>query len=106
MAEIILSFFAVIGFVVFAMQLCDYFFYRRFRGEMVLTVDLREMDEKTVVDCFELIATVRQSSLGKAAIGSLLVLDDHTCLQKRSIAVHYMNFFHIPGEIKPYDPSS
>ena len=99
MAEILLSFFAVIGMLFLIIYLCDYFFYRNFHPVLSLIVDTRKMTEQECIESFELITSLRQTTSGKAAIGNLVVLVADTNEIKAKLSREYMQIFRIPGEI-------
>ncbi len=99
MAEIILSFFAVIGITFLAIYICDYFFFRKFEHKLSLFVDLREKNESETIEIFELITSVRDRESGKALLGELIVLASADNNDIIRIANHYMKFFHLEGNI-------
>ncbi len=103
MPEIILSFFAIIGLMFLIIYICDYFFYRNYRHTLTLIVDIRKLTVEECIETFELITSIRRTTIGKAAIGSLLVL---TSTQKQDVtylAKEYMRIFRIPGIIQEKD---
>ncbi len=104
MAEILLSFFAVIGLMFLVIYICDYFFYRKYNQRLTLAIDARKMSIEQCIDTFELINSVRQTTSGKAAIASILVIVENENNENIKIVREYMRIFHIPGEIqiKPY----
>ena len=97
MSEIILSFFAVIGITLLAMQICDFFFFRKFHPKLPLIVDIRKIEEKEIIEIFEVITTVRQKTSGKSAISELIILTDSLYDKKSDIAKRYMETFRIEG---------
>lgn len=99
MTKIILSFFAIIGIVLMAIHLCDYLFYRKYKVNLPLIVDLKGKSELESIEILELIATVRQRSSGKAAISELMVLTDPTSEIKKEDVYRYLKVFGIPGTI-------
>ena len=99
MTEIILSFFAIIGIVLIAIYICDYFFYRKYKECLPLLVDLKGKSELESIEILELIATVRQRKSGKAAISELMILTDNTSEIKRDDIYRYLKIFGIPGTI-------
>lgn len=99
MTEIILSFFAVIGITLLAMQFCDYIFFRKLKPGLKLIVDIRERSEKEIIEIFELITTVRQKTSGKSAVSELIVLTTSLYDKKSDIAKRYMEIFHIEGTL-------
>ncbi len=99
MAEIIISFFAVIGITFLGIFLCDYFFFRKFSHKLSLLVDLRAKNEVETIEIFELILSVRERRSGKAAIGEIVVLTKDTATDVRRIANHYINSFRLPGKV-------
>lgn len=100
MAEIILSFFAVIGLLFFVIYVCDYLFYRKFDQKLILTVDTRGMTVEQCMETFELIQTVRQMTSGKAAISFLTILVESENDEKAKIAKEYLRIFKIQGQIQ------
>lgn len=99
MAEILVSFFAVIGITFLGIYLCDFFFFRKFSHKLSLLVDLREKDEIETVEIFELILSVRDRRSGKAAIGEIIVLTKNNAIDVRRIAYHYINYFKLSAKI-------
>ncbi len=99
MAEIIISFFAVIGITFLGIYLCDFFFFRKFYHKLSLIVDLREKNELETIEIFELILSVRERKSGKAAVGELIVLVKKEAIDVRRIANHYIHSFHLSGKI-------
>ena len=99
MTEIILSFFAVIGITLLAMQFCDYIFFHKFKPNLRLIVDIRNRDEKEIIEIFELITTVRQKTSGKSTISELIVLTNTLEDKKSDIAKRYMEVFHLEGTL-------
>lgn len=106
MAEILLSFFAVIGLLFFIVYLCDYMFYRNFHQNTKLTIDTRKMSVNACIDTFELVNTVRQTTSGKAILSDLLVIVSDSNEEKARIAREYMRIFHIPGEIQIHNDNT
>ena len=103
MAEIILSFFAVIGMLFILIYLCDYLFYRNFNQSITITIDTRNMTIENCIDTFELINIIRQTSSGKAFISNLNVVVSNYEEEKVKLAKEYMTFFHIEGSIQIID---
>lgn len=99
MTEIILSFFAIIGIVLMAINLCDFFFYRKYKENLPLLVDLKGKNELESIEILELIATVRQRRSGKAAISEVMILTDSSSEIKRDDIYRYLKIFGIPGTI-------
>lgn len=99
MTEIILSFFAIIGIVLLSIHMCDYFFYRKYKENLPLFVDLREKSELEAIEILELIATVRQRKSGRAAISELMILIRSDSKIKRDDIYHYLKIFNIPGTV-------
>ena len=99
MTEIILSFFSIIGIILLATQLCDFFFYRKYKENHMLLVDLREKNETETIEILELIATVRQRRSGRAAIGELMILSTANSGLNQDEMYHYLNIFGIPGTV-------
>ncbi len=99
MTEIILSFFAIIGIVLMAIHLCDFFFYRKCTENLPLLVDLKGKSELESIEILELIATVRQRRSGKAAISELMVLTDSSSEMQKDELYRYLKIFGIPGTI-------
>ena len=77
MTKIILSFFAIIGIVLMAINLCDYLFYRKYKENLPLIVNLKGKSELESIEILELIATVRQRRSGKAVISELMTYGKH-----------------------------
>lgn len=100
MSEILLSFFAIIGMLFLIIYICDYFFYRNFKQTLILTVDLTKMSSQECIETFELITSVRQTTIGKAAIGYVQVLVSKAEDEKAALAKEYMRIFKIPGAIQ------
>ena len=100
MSEIILSFFAIIGMLFLIIYICDYFFYRNFKQTLVLTIDLTEISSQECIEIFELITSVRQTTIGKAVISFVQVLVSETKDEKANLAKEYMRVFKIPGTIQ------
>ena len=100
MAEIILSFFAIIGMMFLIVYVCDFIFYHKYHQTAVLTIDTRTMSMDVVIDMFELINTVRQTTSGKALVSNLLVIVSNLNDEKSKIAREYMRIFHISGTIE------
>lgn len=103
MAEIILSFFAVIGMLFVIVYVCDYFFYRQYQENVTLTLDTRPMTIEACIDSFELINTVRQTTSGKAILSNLHVIVSDYHEEKAKLSREYMRIFHIPGKIAVED---
>lgn len=100
MAEIILSLFAIIGMMFFIVYICDFIFYHKYHHTLTLTIDTRTMSTDAIIDTFELINTVRQTTSGKALISYLLVLVSDFSEEKAKISREYMRIFHIKGKIE------
>ena len=100
MAEIILSFFAVIGLMFVTIYTCDYLFYRKFKQKMTLVVNLSKSSIIECIDTLELIATIRQMTIGKAAIPFVQIIIAPSDLEAKKLVQEYMRVFKIPGEIK------
>ena len=100
MSEILLSFFAIIGMLFLIIYTCDYFFYRNFNHELILTFDISALTAAECIEVFELITTVRQTTIGKAAIGKVLILSDDASSESTKLAKEYMRIFKIPGKIQ------
>lgn len=100
MSEILLSFFAIIGMLFLIIYICDYFFYRKFNQELILTFDISSLSAAECIEIFELITTVRQTTIGKAAIGKVLILSDDASCENTKLAKEYMRIFKIPGTIQ------
>lgn len=100
MAEIILSFFAVIGMLFLIVYVCDYFFYRTYNENLVLTIDTRVMTIEACIDSFELISSVRQTASGRAILSNLCVIVSDYYDEKAKLSREYMRVFHIPGKIE------
>ncbi len=98
MLEIILSFFASIGIVLIAARFMDYLFYRNTKVPLTLLVDLRQKTEEEAIEILELISTVRQSYVGRAVIGEILVFIDEKELSRRAVEF-YMKAFSLNGII-------
>ena len=103
MAEIFLSFFAVIGMLFLLVYICDYFFYRNFNHSITVTVDTRNMTIENCIDTFELINIIRQTCSGKAFVSNLNVIASNSEVEKIKLAKEYITFFHIPGRIQVLD---
>ena len=103
MSEIILSFFAVIGITFLAIYTCDYFFFRKFGHKLSLIADLREKNEAETIEIFELILSIRERQSGKALLGEMIVLVNKESRDVIRIAKHYMDFFHLDGNIYTED---
>ena len=99
MIEIILSFFAVIGIALLTVRICDTIFYHKFHIRLPLIVDLRGKTEEEAIEIFELIASVRQRSSGKAAISDLIVLIGRGGSFHREAAYHYIKIFDLKGTV-------
>ena len=99
MAEIILSFFAVIGITFLGIHFCDFLFYRKFSHKLSILVDLREKNELETIEIFELILSVRDRKSGKAATGEIIVLTKKDACDVSRIANYYINSFHLTGKI-------
>lgn len=100
MAEIVLSFFAVIGMLFLIVYVCDYFFYRNYHQTVTLTLDTRGMSIEACIDSFELVNTVRQTASGKAILSNLSVIVSDYNDEKATLSKEYMKIFHIPGELQ------
>ncbi len=100
MAEILLSFFAVIGILFLIVYSCDYAFYRNFKSDMTLIVDTRNKTVEQCIDAFELINSVRQMSSGKAVLNFILVVVNNENDDKAKLAREYMRVFQIRGSIR------
>ena len=99
MAEIILSFFAVIGITFLALQVCDYFFFRNFKHILSLIVDLRGKSVGETIEVLELITSVRQWQSGRSALCDLIVVAPRDNPEIRKIASYYFTTFHLSGKI-------
>ncbi|MBR5294999.1 MAG: hypothetical protein IKU24_00235 [Clostridia bacterium] len=99
MAEIIISFFAVIGITFLAIYFCDYIFFRKFYHKLTLLIDLREKSELETIEIFELILSVRDRKSGKCATGEIFVLTKESQHDVIRIANHYIKSFQLPGKI-------
>ncbi len=105
MAEIILSFFAVIGIVLLAIRIFDTIFYRKMETDIDLIVNLKGKSEEEVIALFELLSTVRSSKSGKAATGRIYYLCNEKYGIKRETIYHYDKIFNLNGTvIKKEDP--
>ena len=100
MAEIILSFFAVIGMLYILIHLCDYIFYHNFKQSITITINTKKMTMEDCIDTFELINVIRQTSSGKAFVSSLIVIISDSEKDKIKLAKEYMSFFRINGKIQ------
>ncbi len=100
MAEIILSFFAVIGILFFIIYLCDYLFYRNFHPNFTLTLDTRDMSLEACIDSFELINTVRQTAAGKAILSNLSIIVSDFDDEKARLSKEYIKVFDIPAVLQ------
>ena len=100
MAEIILSFFAVIGILFFIIYLCDYLFYRNFHPSFTLTMDTRNMSVEACIDSFELINSIRQTTAGKAILSNLTIIVSDFDDEKARLSKEYIKVFHIPGALQ------
>lgn len=103
MSEILLSFFAIIGMLFLIIYVCDYLFYRNFKHELTLTVDVSFLSAAECIECFELITTIRQTTIGKAAIGKVIILTHDENDENTKLAMEYIRIFKIPGSIHHKD---
>ena len=62
-------------------------------------VDLRNKTIEECIDIFELITSVRQSTIGKAAIGFVSVQVPEYDEETEHLAKEYMRIFKIPGKV-------
>ena len=98
MTEIILSFFAAIGFALLISHFFDYLLYRSFKEGFYLVVDLRDKSIEEIIASLELIHTARARKSGEAAIREILVtIEPNPVLRDRVYS--YMNLYSIPGKI-------
>jgi len=100
MAEILLSFFAVIGMLFLLIYFCDYLFYRSFSQKMTLTVDTRNRTEEDCMEIFELITSLRQMTIGKAALNHIIILVSDLDDNHAKLAYEYIRVFKLPGEVR------
>ncbi len=105
MAEIILSFFAVIGIALLAIRFFDTIFYRKMETDIDLIVNLSKKSEEEIIALFELLSTVRSSKSGKAATGRIFYLCNEKSSLKQDVIYHYDKIFNLNGTvIKKEDP--
>jgi len=100
MAEIFLSYFAIVGMMFMIIYFSDLIFYRKFNTKMVLTFDTRKLSVEECIDALELIHSVRQFASGKAAISELNILVRDNDEEKERVIKEFLRVFNIPGEIK------
>ncbi len=99
MAEIILSFFAIIGVALLIDYLCDYLFFRKSEPDIKMTIDLRNKGEEELLDVFELLSTVSQRKSGQAITKNLdIIIDRNNPLMKNMVA-DYIRVFHLRANI-------
>ena len=103
MAEIILSFFSVLGLLFLSIYVCDYFFYRNFKKRIITTIDTRLYSLEECMEVFELITSVRQMTIGKALVNFVVIIVSTRDDEKTRLASDYMRIFKIPGEIQKED---
>ena len=99
MAEIILSFFAVIGITLLAIRIFDTVFYRKMSPDIKLIVNLDGKSEEEIIILLELLSTVRMSKSGKAATGRIYYLYNGKCCLRRDEIYHYDRIFNLKGTV-------
>jgi hypothetical protein len=97
MVEILLSFFAVIGIILLAIQFFDFLFYRKFNPKINTVVDLRNCDLEESVRILELLSGVRNRKSGKAATGKLIFLTKRNHRFRDDLLWHYIKIFDLDG---------
>ena len=103
MAEIILSFFAVIGVILLIDYFSDYLFFRKSKPDIKMTIDLRNKDEEEILDTFELISTVSQRKSGQAISRNLhIIINRNNPLMKNMIS-DYLLLFRLRAHITESD---
>ena len=99
MAQLILSFFASIGIILLMVELCDFFFYRKYRIRSVLIIDFTQKNEQEIIQILELLASLRRKSSGKAVLGNIEILSENFS-QKEDFIYHYARIFQLPICVK------
>ncbi len=91
-------FFAILGLMFVLIEICDYLFYRKFRADMSLVLEVFSKSEQELIDMLEIITTVRRSQAGKCAISKLIVLTSEDDIEKNRILLHYMQSFKMEAD--------
>ena len=99
MTQIFISFFAVVGITLLGVRIFDFFFYRKFRPDLSLLVDLRNTSPEQTIEIFELIALVRLRASGRAAIPELKIILDENDSFTKNLTRRFLCEYHLPSRI-------